>query len=100
MMPLMKSEDIGRYRGHRVALEVLDGGIEELAIAWTDWVLILDAQAFYLGQDVRFVEGFPTATTRRSWRRPTGGPTSSPRWARRSAADRVAEHQGEPTRWA
>ena len=52
----MKPENLGEYRGHRVTLDWREGGIEELRIAWTDWLLSIDEQTFYLGQDTRFVE--------------------------------------------
>jgi hypothetical protein len=52
----MKPENLGEYRGHRVTLDWREGGIEELRIAWTDWLLSIDEQTFYLGQDSRFVE--------------------------------------------
>jgi hypothetical protein len=52
----MKPENLGEYRGHRVTLDWREGGIEELRIAWTDWLLCIDEQTFYLGQDTRFVE--------------------------------------------
>ena len=52
----MKPENLGEYRGHRVVLDWQDGGIAELRVAWTDWVLSIDDQIFYLGQDALFVE--------------------------------------------
>ena len=52
----MKPENLGEYRGHRVTLDWREGGIEELRIAWTDWLFSIDEQTFYLGQDSRFVE--------------------------------------------
>ena len=43
----MKPENLGEYRGHRVTLDWRAGGIEELRIAWTDWLLSIDEQAEY-----------------------------------------------------
>jgi len=49
----MKAEDLELYEGHKISLEweAIDLG----GFAYTNWILFVDGNLFYLGQDAKFV---------------------------------------------